>query len=115
MKYPFLLFFFLTFKLYAQKVEVLLIGVSHNYSKSAKQDISAIESKIRKFKPTAFFGEFLSKEDEQHLMDYWCKEENIKKVNDINAFERKCFDSKGIKNSLETNRSSPEILPEGLF
>ena len=80
MKYPFLLFFFLTFKLYAQKVEVLLIGVSHNYSKSAKQDISAIESKIRKFKPTAFFGEFLSKEDEQHLMDYWCKEENIKRL-----------------------------------
>lgn len=44
-----------------------------------------------------------------------CKEENIKKVNDINAFERKCFDSKGINNSLETNCSSPEILPEGLF
>ena len=43
------------------------------------------------------------------------KEENIKKVDDINAFERKCFDSKGIKNSLETKWSSPEILPEGLF
>ena len=80
MKYSFLLFFFLPFKLYAQKVDVLLVGVSHNYSKSAKQDISSIESKIRKFKPTAFFGEFLSKEDEQHLMDYWCKEENVKRL-----------------------------------
>jgi hypothetical protein len=59
MKYSFLLFFFLTFKVYAQKVDVLLIGVSHNYSKSAKQDISTIESKIRKFKPSAFFWRIL--------------------------------------------------------
>lgn len=80
MKYAFLLFFFLTFKVYAQKVDVLLIGVSHDYSKTAKQDISTIESKIRKFKPTAFFGEFLSKDDEQNLMDYWCKEENVKRL-----------------------------------
>ena len=80
MKYSFLLFFFLTFKIYAQKVDVLLIGVSHNYSKTAKQDISTIESKIRKFKPSAFFGEFLSKEDEQNLMDYWCKAENIQRL-----------------------------------
>lgn len=80
MKYSFLLFFFLTFKVYAQKVDVLLIGVSHNYSKTAKQDISTIESKIRKFKPSAFFGEFLSKEDEQNLMDYWCKAENIQRL-----------------------------------
>lgn len=27
-----------------------------------------------------FFGEFLSKEDEQNLMDYWCKTENIQRL-----------------------------------
>jgi hypothetical protein len=80
MKYSFLLFFFLTFKIYAQQVDVLLIGVSHNYGNSPKQDISDIENKIRKFRPTVFFGEFLSKEDEQNIMDYWCKQENIKRL-----------------------------------
>jgi len=59
---------------------VLLVGVSHNYANSPKQDISNIKSKINKFKPDAFFGEFLSKEDEQNIMDYWCKQENIKRL-----------------------------------
>ncbi|SFH25141.1 DUF5694 domain-containing protein [Pedobacter insulae] len=80
MKYSFFLLLFLSIHVYAQKVEVLLIGVSHNYSTYAPQDFSGIHDKIRKFKPTAFFGEFLSKEDEPLLMDYWCKSDNIKRL-----------------------------------
>ncbi len=80
MKYSFLLFLFATFNTYAQKVDVLLIGVAHNYSKSPQQDLSNLYAQVRNFKPTAFFGEFLSKEDEQLVMDYWCKEDNIKRL-----------------------------------
>ena len=76
MKYLFLLFLFLSFNAKAQDIEVLLIGVSHDYSKYPTQDFSSIHQKIRKFKPDAFFGEFLSKEDERLVMDYWCKQSN---------------------------------------
>lgn len=70
---------------YAQKVDIILIGVSHNYSAYVEQDFSGIYNKIRKFKPDAFFGEFLSKEDEQLVMDYWCKEANVKRLNMLKA------------------------------
>ncbi len=80
MKYSFLLFLFATFNTYAQKVDVLLIGVAHNYSQSPRQDVSNLYAQIRNFKPTAFFGEFLSKEDERLVMDYWCKEDNMKRL-----------------------------------
>jgi hypothetical protein len=80
MKYPFFLALFISINVYAQKVDILLIGVSHNYSNYPQQDFSSIHSKIKKFKPTAFFGEFLSKEDEQLVMDYWCKQDNIKRL-----------------------------------
>ncbi len=80
MKYSFLLILFISLHTYAQKIDVLLVGVSHNYGKSPQQDLSNIYPQIRNFKPTAFFGEFLSKEDEQLVMDYWCKEDNIKRL-----------------------------------
>jgi len=82
MKYAHLLFItlLLPVTIYAQKVEILLIGVSHDYSTYPKQDFSGIYQKIKKFKPTAFFGEFLSKQDEQNIMDYWCKQDNIKRL-----------------------------------
>ncbi|WP_113661590.1 DUF5694 domain-containing protein [Pedobacter nanyangensis] len=80
MKYLFLLFLFLSINAKAQDIEVLLIGVSHDYSKYPKQNFSSIHQKIRKFKPDAFFGEFLSKEDEQLVMDYWCKQPNINRL-----------------------------------
>lgn len=80
MKYSFFLAFLITLNTYAQKVEVLLIGVSHNYGNYVQQDFSGIHHKIRKFKPDAFFGEFLSKEDERLVQDYWCKTENIKRL-----------------------------------
>lgn len=80
MKYSFFLALFISINVYAQKVDILLIGVSHNYSNYQQQDFSSIHSKIKKFKPTAFFGEFLSKEDEQNVMDYWCKQDNIKRL-----------------------------------
>ncbi|MFC4209782.1 hypothetical protein ACFOWA_01230 [Pedobacter lithocola] len=73
MKYILIFFLTITLNTSAQKLEVLLIGVSHNYSKYPNQDFSEIYAKIEKFRPTAFFGEFLSKEDEQNVMDYWCK------------------------------------------
>jgi len=80
MKYAFLLLLLIPFTPYAQKVDILLIGVSHNYSKYPEQDFSGIHNQIRKFKPTAFFGEFLSKADEQNLADYWCKSDNLKRL-----------------------------------
>lgn len=80
MRFTFLLLLFLSVNSHAQKLEVLLVGASHNYGKSPNQEISNIYKKIRNFKPTAFFGEFLSKDDEQHLMDYWCKQDNLKRL-----------------------------------
>lgn len=80
MKYSFFLALFISINAYAQKVDILLIGVSHNYSNYPPQDFSSMHGKIKKFKPTAFFGEFLSKEDEQLVMDYWCKQDNIKRL-----------------------------------
>jgi len=80
MKYLFFLFLFFSIRANAQDIEVLLIGVSHDYSKYPKQDFSSIHQKIRKFKPNAFFGEFLSKEDERLLMNYWCKASNINRL-----------------------------------
>jgi len=80
MKYLFFLIFFISINVYAQQVDIIVIGVSHNYSKYPKQDFSGIYNKIRKFAPDAFFGEFLSKEDERLVMDYWCKKDNVKRL-----------------------------------
>ncbi len=80
MRYLFITFLFLTAHAYAQKVEILLIGVSHNYANNPPQDLMAVYGKIMQFKPTAFFGEFLSKKDEQNNMDYWCKADNRKRL-----------------------------------
>ena len=83
----FFLTIFIVFSLlvngFSQKLEVLLIGVAHDYSKSEVQDLSNIQHKIRAFKPTAFFGEFVSPDDEVMLMDYWCKADNIKRLKNL--------------------------------
>lgn len=60
-----------------QPVEVLLIGASHNYGNLPPQDLSGIHAKIQKFKPDAFFGEWLSPEDEKNLVSYWNKDNVI--------------------------------------
>jgi len=83
MKYLFFVLLFLCLQASAQQVDILLIGVSHNYGNAPAQDVSSIYNKIRKFAPTAFFGEFLSKEDEQNNMDYWCKTENRKRLENL--------------------------------
>jgi hypothetical protein len=80
MKYSFILIFFLSIGVSAQQVDIVLIGVSHNYSNYLQQDLSGIYRKIKNFGPAAFFGEFLSKEDERLVMDYWCKQDNIKRL-----------------------------------
>jgi hypothetical protein len=80
MKYFIFLIFFISIKSSAQQLDIMLIGVSHNYSKYPTQDFSGIYNKIKKFEPDAFFGEFLSKEDERLVMDYWCKQPNIKRL-----------------------------------
>jgi len=80
MKYFIFFIFFISINAYAQQVDIMLIGVSHNYSKYPTQDFSGIYNKIKKFEPNAFFGEFLSKEDERLVMDYWCKQDNIKRL-----------------------------------
>jgi len=33
-----------------------------------------------KFRPNAFFGEFLSREDERLVMEYWCKAANSRRL-----------------------------------
>jgi len=38
--------------------------------------------------PEAFFGEFLSKEDERLIMDYWCKAPNRKRLKMLSANRR---------------------------
>lgn len=80
MKYFFFFIFFISIDTCAQQVDIIVIGVSHNYSKYPEQDFSGIHDKIKKFQPDAFFGEFLSKEDERLVMDYWCKQPNIKRL-----------------------------------
>ncbi len=85
MKYIFYLCFLISINAKAQDIEVLLIGVSHDYSKYPTQDFSSIHQKIRKFKPDAFFGEFLSKQDERLVMDYWCKQPNISRLKKLRS------------------------------
>ncbi|TRW27095.1 hypothetical protein FMM05_00140 [Flavobacterium zepuense] len=80
MKYILFLIFFISINTMAQDLDIIIIGVSHDYSKYPKQDFASIHNKIRKFIPDAFFGEFLSKEDERLVMDYWCKKDNIKRL-----------------------------------
>ncbi|MET0465386.1 MAG: DUF5694 domain-containing protein [Chitinophagaceae bacterium] len=80
MKYLFFFCLFISTIVSAQQVDVLLIGVSHNYSNYPTQDFSGIHQKIKKFRPDAFFGEFLSSEDEKLVMDYWCKQDNLKRL-----------------------------------
>lgn len=81
MKYIVFIVFLLYSNAYAQrKVDVLLVGASHNYGKYPKQDLTGIHRKIKQFQPNAFFGEFLSREDERKVMDYWCKEDNNKRL-----------------------------------
>jgi len=80
MKHLLIYIFFISINARAQDVDILLIGVSHDYSKYPIQDYSNLHNKIRKFQPDAFFGEFLSKEDERLVMDYWCKQDNIKRL-----------------------------------
>ena len=80
MKYTLLFFLILSTRLHAQKVDILLIGVSHNYSQYPEQDFSGIHAKIKTFNPSAFFGEFVSKEEERLLMDYWCKSDNANRL-----------------------------------
>lgn len=80
MKLITLLLCFITNSVIAQQLDIMLIGVSHNYSGYPAQDFSGIHKKIRDFRPAAFFGEFLSSEDEKLVMDYWCKADNIKRL-----------------------------------
>jgi hypothetical protein len=70
---------------FGQKVKILLIGASHDYSKSQQQNLSNIHERIRAFRPTAFFGEFVAPEDEVKLMDYWCKSDNVKRLKRLQA------------------------------
>ncbi|MDR6561783.1 MULTISPECIES: DUF5694 domain-containing protein [unclassified Arcicella] len=86
MKHLLIYIFFISINASAQDVDILLIGVSHDYSKYPIQDYSNLYNKIRKFKPDAFFGEFLSKEDERLVMDYWCKQDNIKRLKMLRSY-----------------------------
>jgi hypothetical protein len=71
--------------IFSQKLDIPLIGASHDYCRSKAQNISMIQERIRRFRPMAFFGEFVSPEDEKNLMDYWCKAENLKRDDTSNS------------------------------
>ncbi len=96
MKLIILLLCFIPNSVISQQLDIMLIGVSHNYSGYPAQDFSSIHKKIKDFRPAAFFGEFLSKEDERLVMDYWCKADNIKRLQ-----------------ILEKNRHIPQALLAG--
>jgi hypothetical protein len=98
MRYSFFLVLLLSVNVHAQKLDILLIGASHNYNNYPQQDFSSIHSKIKEFKPTAFFGEFLSREDEQNIMDYWCKQDNLKRLETLR------------KNKSLTSEELPETI-----
>ena len=70
---------------FAQNVEILIIGASHNYGENSTNDFTKIQDKIRQFNPDAFFGEYRSKEDERLLMDYWAKSGNIERLKILKA------------------------------
>lgn len=80
MKCFFLLCFLQVLQLQAQQVDVVIIGVSHNYGIYPPQNFGPISEKLIAFSPDAFYGEFLSREDEVALMDYWCKDDNRKRL-----------------------------------
>lgn len=96
MKWIILFLCFISNSVIAQQLDIMLIGVSHNYSGYPIQDFSGIHKKIKDFRPAAFFGEFLSREDEKLVMDYWCKADNIKRLE-----------------ILEKNRHIPKALLAG--
>lgn len=68
-----------------EDLTVLMIGASHDYDSKIKQDLSGLHTKIRVFKPDAFFGEWLSPEDERALKDYWNKEGVMKRHERLKA------------------------------
>jgi hypothetical protein len=68
-----------------QELQVLMIGASHEYSPTPKQDLSGIHAKIRAFKPDAFFGEWLSSEDEKAIKTYWNKKNVLKRDERLRA------------------------------
>ncbi|MBK8051740.1 MAG: hypothetical protein IPK35_00310 [Saprospiraceae bacterium] len=63
-----------------QDLEVLMIGASHSYDPNSNQDLTRIHEKIRIFKPDAFFGEWLSPEDEKSIKNYWNKANVLKRT-----------------------------------
>lgn len=109
MKYTLFLLFLISVNTYGQKVEVLLIGVSHNYGNSPQQDFSTIYNKIRNFKPTAFFGEFLSKEDERNILDYWCKDDNVKRLEILKKSRN--IDTEQLPNTIDSLKKSILLNP----
>ncbi|MET3128140.1 hypothetical protein ABID42_003259 [Arcicella rosea] len=69
MKITFLLFinFLLAFNfnsLSQKKIEILLIGTSHNYELNVTNDFDYVKDAVRNFKPDIFCTEYLSKENE---------------------------------------------------
>lgn len=108
--FHFLFLIFLSFNLYAQQIDILLIGASHNYGNSPQQDLSSVHDRIKDFEADAFFGEFLSKEDERNLMDYWCKEANLKRL--VNLRKNRYIPSEHLSQIIDSLKNSILKNPE---
>ena len=66
------------------QIEIIIVGSSHDNSKST-QDFQSIINKLKIFKPDMVFGEYLPADDYAKLNDdHWAKEGFRKKLDYIN-------------------------------
>lgn len=101
----FLIFFAIAFKAHAQnQIEIVIVGSSHDNSKST-QNFQSVIDKLKNFKPDMVFGEYLPAEDYAKLEDdNWAKKAFKTKVNYINKLNPET--PKNIPNQIKKNEKA---------
>jgi hypothetical protein len=107
-----LLTYFLPAQTPTENLEVLMIGASHSYDPKTKQDLKNIHQKIREFKPQAFFGEWLSPEDEKSLKTYWNKENVMKRYDRLKS--KSNIAEENLTNEIERLRNVTRNNPKDM-
>jgi len=91
------------------QIEIVIVGSSHDNSKST-QNFQAIIDKLKKFKPDMVFGEYLPAEDYAKLEDdHWAKTAFIKKVNYINKLNPET--PKNLSSLIKKNQKALTSFP----
>lgn len=117
MKVTFLLFIkfilLLSFNCLSQKrVEILLIGTSHNYELNVNNDFEYVKDAVRNFKPDIFCTEYLSKENEpQSVIEAYYGERMMQRRDMLlakNVMAEKDI-PEIIKKSYKTLKTNPEF------